>query len=251
MPHSSSGTANTIAPQTEKGKGSDQSGAQGAGRSSHKPESPRAKPRLTAPEQPIGRKPKARVLVIDDDDLVRRTITKILGLAGYSVIPASNGVEGLAMLRRWPIDLVLTDIIMPEKEGLEIIIEVRKRMPGLPIIAISGGGRTRNMTFLALGKKLGADRVLTKPFLPKQLLAAVGACLSMPAASTRSSHELPAPPPARSDARHQGPSEGRQADRAGRSAAPAPSGQSTVDAIRLPSASTSPASPAGSSSASA
>jgi DNA-binding response OmpR family regulator len=122
----------------------------------------------------------ACVLVIDDEVLVRETLGNILRRAKYEVITAKNGAEGLAAFRQRPIDLVITDIIMPEKEGIETIIELRRLMPSLPIIAISGGGRTDQIDFLAISKKLGANQALAKPFMAEQLLAAVAACLPTP-----------------------------------------------------------------------
>ncbi|MCH8237326.1 MAG: response regulator [Proteobacteria bacterium] len=77
-----------------------------------------------------------------------------------------------------PFDLVITDIIMPEKEGVETIVELKQLHPSLKIIAISGGGRTRNMDFLKLAKQFGADSILAKPFSEDELMEHVNACLS-------------------------------------------------------------------------
>jgi len=115
----------------------------------------------------------AKILVIDDDELVRATIKAALELAAHEVILAKNGEEGIARFEGSGIDLVVTDIIMPEKEGIETIIELRQRDPKIKIVAISGGGRTSNAIFLDVAKKFGAIDVLAKPFAPRQLLAAV------------------------------------------------------------------------------
>lgn len=119
----------------------------------------------------------ARILVIDDEELARFTVREILESAGHEVIEARDGVEGLAMQRAQRCDLVVTDVIMPRKEGVEMIIEMKQEQPALRIIAISGGGRTRNLDFLKLAKEFGADKVLAKPFSAEDLIGAVRECL--------------------------------------------------------------------------
>lgn len=120
----------------------------------------------------------ARILVIDDEELARFTLREILETAGHEVSEARNGNEGIAFQKAQPFDLVITDIIMPEKEGVETIIEMKRDCPGVKIIGISGGGRTRNLDFLKLAKQFGAMRVLAKPFTEGELLECVNACLS-------------------------------------------------------------------------
>ncbi len=119
----------------------------------------------------------ARILIIDDEELARFTVRDILEGQEHEVEEAANGQEGVDLHASKPFDLVITDIIMPEKEGVETIIELRKDNPDLKIIAISGGGRTRNMDFLQLAKKYGADKVLAKPFTEDALVECVDACL--------------------------------------------------------------------------
>lgn len=119
----------------------------------------------------------ARILVIDDEELARFTVREILESAGHEVVEARDGVEGLAMQRAQRCDLVVTDVIMPRKEGVEMIIEMKQEQPALRIIAISGGGRTRNLDFLKLAKEFGADKVLAKPFSADDLIGAVRECL--------------------------------------------------------------------------
>jgi CheY-like chemotaxis protein len=119
----------------------------------------------------------ARILVIDDEELARFTVREILESGGHEVIEARDGVEGLAMQRAQRCDLVVTDVIMPRKEGVEMIIEMKQEQPALKIIAISGGGRTRNLDFLKLAKEFGADKVLAKPFSAEDLIGAVRECL--------------------------------------------------------------------------
>ncbi|MBU0800344.1 MAG: response regulator [Alphaproteobacteria bacterium] len=105
-----------------------------------------------------------KILVIDDEKNVRSTICENLELCGYEVMQATDGENGLEIIdAEDPPQLVITDIIMPRKEGLETIMQLRKIYPAMKVIAISGGGRTRTMDFLALAEKLGANAVLPKP----------------------------------------------------------------------------------------
>ncbi|KZC98310.1 hypothetical protein AUP43_03780 [Oceanibaculum pacificum] len=112
----------------------------------------------------------ATLLLIEDDLMVRATLRQILERAGHVVIEADHGGEGLSKLEQQHIDLMITDIIMPEKEGIETIIEARRRHPQLPIMAISGGGRTRNMDFLEVARQAGADSTMAKPLRAQQLV---------------------------------------------------------------------------------
>ena len=122
-----------------------------------------------------------RLLIIDDERLARLTLRKILERAGHEVMEASTGNEGLAMFRAKPCDLVITDIIMPEKEGIQTIIELKRDFPNARVIAMSGGGRTHNMDFLRLASKCGAERVLAKPFAMDDVSAAINDVLGRPA----------------------------------------------------------------------
>jgi len=107
---------------------------------------------------------KCRILVIDDEKGVCSTLRDMLEDAGYEVITAADGQEGLTLFETHGADLVITDILMPHKEGIETIVELRRRVPQVKIIAMSGGGRTRNLDFLLISEKLGADATLPKPF---------------------------------------------------------------------------------------
>ncbi len=120
----------------------------------------------------------ARILIIDDEDELRSMLRQMLEQAGYEVTEAVNGAEGIQLYEQDTHDLIITDIIMPEKEGVETIIALRRADPDLPIIAISGGGRLDATDFLTMTKKLGARRTLSKPFRRDQLLEAVGECLA-------------------------------------------------------------------------
>jgi CheY-like chemotaxis protein len=119
-----------------------------------------------------------KILVIDDDPVVRKVIVKILERHGYQVVSAEDGRRGLAVFRTEQPDLVITDMIMPEKEGIETIREICRQRPDARIVAISGGGRIKSADFLAMAKKLGATDVLAKPFEPAALLGCVARCLA-------------------------------------------------------------------------
>ena len=106
----------------------------------------------------------ARILLIDDEELVRFSLRQILEIDGHEVDEAADGVEGLRHIRETAYDLVITDILMPGKEGVETIIEAKQDQPRLKIIAISGGGRFGNYDFLQLAQQFGADAILPKPF---------------------------------------------------------------------------------------
>ena len=120
----------------------------------------------------------ARILVIDDEEGVRELIADALRTAGYHVVEAGDGAEGLAILADGPIDVVVTDMIMPRKEGIETIVELKRAHPEIGVVAISGGGRTKNYQFLELAKSLGADSVLQKPFTVGNLLEQIEVALS-------------------------------------------------------------------------
>lgn len=120
----------------------------------------------------------ARILVIDDEQLARFTMREILESAGHGVVEAKNGAEGIAFQRAHPFDVIITDIIMPEKEGVQTIIELRRDFPTLPIVAVSGGGRMRNLDFLKVAEQYGAKKILSKPFSVDELLTVVEACLA-------------------------------------------------------------------------
>jgi len=119
-----------------------------------------------------------RVLVVDDEEMTRFTLREILEGAGHEVMEAENGVRGLEAQRGFRCDLVITDIIMPDKEGVEFVKDLRSSFPNLPIIAISGGGRTHNLDFLEIARRFGANAILAKPFTRAALMAAIDTALS-------------------------------------------------------------------------
>jgi CheY-like chemotaxis protein len=106
----------------------------------------------------------ARVLVIDDDHEFRKVLRLMLAEFSVEVVEAENGELGIALLETQPADLIITDILMPTKDGVETIIEIRRRFPDTKIIAVSGGGRVKDMSFLDFAGKVGATATLSKPF---------------------------------------------------------------------------------------
>ena len=118
-----------------------------------------------------------RILVIDDEEPVRTVLRQMLEKEGYRVEEAPNGAVGMKLLGDHPTDLIITDLFMPEKEGIETMIEVRKHFPQVKIIAMSGGGRAGALDLLPMAESFGALRTLAKPFERQELLAAVRAVL--------------------------------------------------------------------------
>ena len=114
-----------------------------------------------------------KILIIDDEPYILLMLKKMLERAGYEVDLASNGREGMDLFKKKTTDLVITDIIMPDKEGLELIIEMKKQRPGLKIIAMSGGGRISPDSYLECAMHFGAEKVFQKPFRQKELVSAV------------------------------------------------------------------------------
>lgn len=112
-----------------------------------------------------------KVLIIEDDDSFREVLVQMLGRAGYVVEKASNGNRALQICQDFTPDLVLTDIIMPDKEGLETIQELVASYPGIRIVAMSGGGKFGPDSYLPLAKALGANACLQKPFMRDELLS--------------------------------------------------------------------------------
>lgn len=115
----------------------------------------------------------ARILVIDDDETVRLSVRLALEDADHRVEEAADGLEGMNLFRNHPADLVITDIFMPEKEGLETIDEIKQVAPQTKIIAISGGGRMDPEDYLEIAMRVGADYSLLKPFDIQVLVNAV------------------------------------------------------------------------------
>ncbi len=116
---------------------------------------------------------RARILLVEDDEQMRRTLRRILEDANHEVVEASDGRVAARLYREDPTDLIVTDLIMPHKEGLELITELRRDFAGVKIIAISGGGRLGPDEYLPIARKLGALSTLAKPFDREEILKAV------------------------------------------------------------------------------
>jgi DNA-binding response OmpR family regulator len=129
-----------------------------------------------------------KILLIDDDTLIRRSVARVLLQNGHDVITAEDGVRGMELFHRQKFDLILTDIYMPRQEGIETILTLRREDNDTKIIAISGGGNSGNMDALEMARLLGADGVIEKPFRTDQLLAKIEAVMNEP-------REVPAPVP--------------------------------------------------------
>ena len=119
----------------------------------------------------------AHILLVDDDPLVVETLASAITGKGHTLVTAMNGVEGMKKFAEGAFDLVITDIIMPEKEGIEMIMEMRRLTPGTKIVAISGGARTGNVEFLQMAQKLGATNTLKKPIRLSELYEILERCV--------------------------------------------------------------------------
>lgn len=128
----------------------------------------------------------AKILLIDDDDSVRTMLRLMLTQFGHTVIEARNGREGLNLFQDANADLVITDLVMPETEGFEVLTKLREKLPRVKIIVISGGVKGNVTNYLDMARRLGAGQVLAKPFSNNELMTAINELL--PAAET------PAPP---------------------------------------------------------
>ena len=115
----------------------------------------------------------SRILIIGEDSQTSNMLRKILEPKGYEVFVASDGNEGIRLYREAPTDLIITDIIIQEKEGLESIVELRKDFPEVKIVAISGGSQFVSKLSLSLAEGFGADYTFTKPVAGEELLNAV------------------------------------------------------------------------------
>lgn len=111
------------------------------------------------------------VLVIEDDPALLQLMSVALARAGHQVLTAKGGLEGLIAFEAACVDLVITDLVMPNGEGLEALLSVKRRCPGVKVIAISGGGYAAGQDLLEMARTLGADFVIAKPFRMNELLS--------------------------------------------------------------------------------
>ena len=120
----------------------------------------------------------SHILVIEDDQQMREMVKQMLQRAGYNAVGAGDGREGMQIVREQAIDLIITDIIMPDQEGLETIMQVRREYPNIPVIAISGGGRVEPENYLHSAKLLGAAHTFAKPLNRDDVLRVVSQLLA-------------------------------------------------------------------------
>jgi DNA-binding NtrC family response regulator len=129
----------------------------------------------------------ARILIIDDESQIRSMLRLMLERVGYEIAEAPDGIEGIRQYRENPADLIMTDLLMPNNDGIGMIIDLKKEFPNVKIIAMSGGGVNRPEGYLDGAKKLGATRTLTKPIDRDEMLKAVKETLQDTAAPDDSS----------------------------------------------------------------
>lgn len=113
------------------------------------------------------------ILIVDDDDMSRYSLREIIRSLGHEAIECNDGRAAQEALSRHEIGALVTDIIMPDMDGIELLTWTRDTNPALPVIVISGGGRTRNLDFLDIARKFGATAVLAKPFTAADLSIAL------------------------------------------------------------------------------
>jgi CheY-like chemotaxis protein len=133
----------------------------------------------------------AHILVIDDDAAVQKTLTAVLEGSGYEVQCADDGRHGVRAFRTRRPDLVICDIIIPDIEGIQTIMELRSLAPDCPIIAISGGARFGNCDFLRIARQLGVSGAVSKPFEINDLLQTVAAHLPASSSASASARARP------------------------------------------------------------
>ena len=105
-----------------------------------------------------------KILLVDDEEAIRKMIRAVLGNELYEYGEATNGLEAQAVLEKQHFDLIITDVIMPDCDGIELVIAIRRKQPDIKVIVMSGGGRVRAGHYLDLAGKLGAAKVFEKPF---------------------------------------------------------------------------------------
>ena len=115
----------------------------------------------------------AIILIVEDDSQIRALLRQMLERAGYEVMEAPDGKEGIRLYRERPADLIIMDIIMPKKEGIETIADLKLEFPEVKIIAMSGGGQIGPEAYLQIAESFGAQRIFTKPIDRQELLVAV------------------------------------------------------------------------------
>ncbi len=118
-----------------------------------------------------------KILLIEDDMQFQSFVEEVLKAEGYQVFLAEDGIQGSQMVKEVIPDLIITDLLMPQKDGVRLITEIKSSHPQIPIIAMSGGSSFFSPAFLEAAATLGASETLPKPFLGEQLLELVDKCL--------------------------------------------------------------------------
>jgi CheY-like chemotaxis protein len=125
------------------------------------------------------------VLIVDDEACFRELAANALSDGGFLTSVAGDGYEAIRSLEMMPFDLAVVDIIMPEKEGLETIMEIKRRWPGCMVVAMAGDERVPAARYLGMASRLGADALLTKPFSAQSVLETVQAVFAAPHTSAK------------------------------------------------------------------
>jgi CheY-like chemotaxis protein len=120
----------------------------------------------------------ATILIVDDEAQLRRVVRLMLAMSGYEVIEAATGKEALKSIKEKEIDLVITDIFMPDMDGLELIKEIKKISSELKVLVVSGNGQNDSDLYLDLASRFGADRTMRKPFQNKDLVETTAALVN-------------------------------------------------------------------------
>ena len=123
---------------------------------------------------------RKKILLVDDEEAIRKMVRAILGDQLYDFAEAANGFDAQTILGKELFDLIITDVIMPDCDGIELVMAVRRKLPEIKVIVMSGGGRVRAGHYLDLAAKLGATRVFEKPFDTAALRTAVHELLCEP-----------------------------------------------------------------------
>jgi DNA-binding NtrC family response regulator len=134
-------------------------------------------PSLHNAEPSISASERRRIMVVDDDAGIRRSLHVLLSRAGHEVLQAADGLEAIRLWRNGGADLVITDLHMPNKDGIQTILELLTHTPGIPIIAMSGGGQTKRLDLLGNVTLLGSVLTIEKPFTLSEMMSVVSRAL--------------------------------------------------------------------------
>jgi CheY-like chemotaxis protein len=124
------------------------------------------------------------IMIVDDDPLIRAMCKSAFEDKGYFVLEADNGERAVTLLSSHQVDFVFLDVLMPDKDGLEALLEIKRTQPAAYVFAMSGGGRRGHYGYLEIAKRFGADEIVKKPFSPSAIVDLVGAHLAQLAAKS-------------------------------------------------------------------